>query len=341
MNDILKSNALPVGRASTAIYLILKKCNLQGKVLVPANICYAAVYPAIYNGLEPQFLDVDKYSGNITFETLLKADLTGVSVAIIPHMYGNPVDNLPKMVDYLHKNNITVIEDCASAMGAEADYNLGHVGDFTVYSTGYSKTLDLGFGGFLCSDGDQKEFSELETALPEYNESCEEGLKLFSRIYRLLRNENYGTSLKKSIYSAIPGALKDGFIYKIDKEKKNYLLDGLKGLKAVIAKRREMQKYYESKLSTLSAFIYKYKDGAVPWRMNMLLEPEVKRKVIDELLKNNLPVSDWYPVVLPLFDCQAETENALWHELHIINFPLLIEKDKIDSICDIILKQVK
>ena len=81
-------NTTITGRASTAIYAILKVSNISNmNVLLPANICYAAVYPVILSGNKPMFVDIND-DGNLTLE-IIKNCKNDFAAAIIPHMYGN------------------------------------------------------------------------------------------------------------------------------------------------------------------------------------------------------------------------------------------------------------
>ena len=68
----LRKNSLFVGRAATAIYLVLNTLMKDKEVIVPSNICYAAVYPIIYSKNMPVFVDIDKKTGNSTYEEIIK-----------------------------------------------------------------------------------------------------------------------------------------------------------------------------------------------------------------------------------------------------------------------------
>ena len=70
----LRKNSLFVGRAATAIYLILKTLMEEKEVILPSNICYAAVYPIIYSNNVPVFVDVDKRTGNALFKKMIKQE---------------------------------------------------------------------------------------------------------------------------------------------------------------------------------------------------------------------------------------------------------------------------
>ena len=53
------------GRGGTAVYLLLKHKGSGGRLLAPANLCYAALYPALYAGWSVVFCDVDPATGDL------------------------------------------------------------------------------------------------------------------------------------------------------------------------------------------------------------------------------------------------------------------------------------
>ena len=333
--------SIVTGRASVGIYLVLQHLKQPGKgVLVPANLCYAGIYPALYAGFYPVFCDVDALSGNVTEKSFSSACTPEIAAAVIPHMYGNPVRALPEIRRLCQNRGIVLIEDCASAMGAEAHrYSLGETGDYTVYSTGYSKTLDLGFGGILTSLAYPLESMEAaEQALPVLTEQSRRELALFSKLYRLLRNEGSGTTIESMIFAGLPDCCRNGFLHKLDPRKKDWLVRQLDQLPEIIRKRRVAQARYAAALSVLPAAPYPYENGAVPWRFNLFLEPKERGRVIAECLSRGLPVSDWYPQVTPMFQYGGDFPGARWHETHILNFPLLLSEQEIDRICETVLE---
>jgi len=327
-----------VGRAATAIYLVLSELKQKNKyVLVPANICYAAVFPIISAGLIPLFCDVDKYSGNITISSVKEALNSDVVAAIIPHMYGNPIQDIKELHSIFLENNVIMIEDCASLMTNEMTSSTpGTVGDYVLYSTGYSKTVDLGFGGILYSKTYSLSNMEQDLSeLPLFNDKFEKETSLFSKIYRLLRNQRHESNLSKDFYGCLNNSFKDNFLYRIDKSKQDLILEKVKELDDVISSRRYKYLYYKNKLQD-KYDIYFYTDSAVPWRFNILVKN--RDDFVKYCLENELPISDWYPCVTPVFGIDKRFDGAAWHEKHIVNFPLMIDDGAIDSICDVLLK---
>lgn len=338
LNLICHTNesCMVVGRAAAGIYLALLESGLNnGCILVPGNLCYAGIYPAIYAGLTPVFCDVDPFSGNVTLSSVMAAYKTSIRAAVLPHMYGNPIDELPEIFDFLHKRHVLVIEDCASAMGAQSSrYSLGHVGDYIVYSTGYAKTIELGYGGLLKSRvSDLAVASELERQFPLYTESCVRELALFSRVYRLLRNEGHGTAIASAIYAGLLSSSRNSFLVRLSEEQRQSVVQSISTLPTVLRERNRKRNLYARELRGLPLTVPHSSSGAVPWRYNLLIALPQKNRLIADCLSARLPVSDWYPNVTPLFGSPQDLPGTDWHEQHIVNFPLTVEDGLIVHIC--------
>lgn len=337
-----RGESIAVGRAAVGIYLALldiKNRFKSGKVIVPANICYAAIFPILSAGFKVTFCDVDKNSGNITLENISIVCNKETVVAIIPHMYGNPVKDLLQIANYLKQKKIILIEDCASLMTNEGEKFIpGTVGDYVIYSTGYSKTIDIGFGGILFSSRyTLKDVERKEHLLPDFNDSYEKDFNLFSRIYRLIRNENRQSQLVEDFYKSVRRSFGRKFMYSINETKKDRIFECIDNLDGVIANRRKQYQIYKNYFLNTKCEIYLYEKLAVPWRFNLLIHDQ-REEFIQYCLNNSLPVSDWYPCTSNMFGDNNIYPNALWHERHIVNFPLMIEEKRIVDICEVAVK---
>ncbi len=333
----LKKYNLITGRAGTGIYLILKANNFAGKrVLVPANICYAAIYPIIYADAIPVFCDVNLYSGNISLD-IVNQYIDSVDAIIAPHMYGNPIKEINAIASVCKSNQKLLIEDCASAMGATIDgKKCGSFGDYSLFSTGYSKTVDLGGGGIVFSDYDLRELENIYYNLPLYSDQIEIDDSFFSKMYRLIRN-NESQKLSDIIWRGLKDNLK--YLYLYQDHRFNDSINNIEGKlnKAIIDRRCSQNKYEQ--LIRFSNYVYRFLPESVPWRFCMLIPAEKKRRIIDKLLQENIPVSDWYPVVTPIFgEDKKKYHNAYCIEQKIINFPLLINDKEIQRICECVNK---
>lgn len=332
-----RKNYLIVGRAATGIWLILRSLGIKGKkVLYPANICYAAIYPAVYAENEPVFCDVDGVSGNLTLQLIrdrIEADKE-IVVLVLPHMYGNPVQEIEAIKEFCRNRNVILIEDCASAMGAFVHgKRVGTFGDYVIYSTGYAKTIELGYGGIITSDYDLSDMERLYHELPLYSEISGYNQEFFSKLYRLIRNDKKQT-LAPYLYQGFYANVKDMYVYQIDKEKEDEIKNALPQLEALVAIRQKNRKLYDELLKETECMKrYRFAEGAVPWRYNLLVS-EKRKELIDYILERKLPVSDWYPDVTEIFGKRGTFANTRRMEEQIINFPLSVEQEKIQKICN-------
>ena len=304
-------------------------------MLLPANICYAAVFPVLYAGLAPDFCDVDPVTGNVTEETVRAAVTGETGAVIVPHMYGNPVKDLPAVRDLCRGNGILLIEDCASAMGAEGT---GAAGDYVIYSTGYAKTVDIGFGGLLVSHSrDLKAEEAAEAALPEASPEDLAEYALMSPLYRLLRNRGMETGIARDLFRTLPEHLRGALVHRLPPEKQGAVLEAVRRLPETVQARRDGFRAYLDALRSPAlkgASVVPFDPGAVPWRLNLLIEDPGRRKAfIRDCLDRGLPVSDWYPVVTPLLGRTERYPGAEAHERQILNFPLPADRETVARIC--------
>lgn len=132
-----------------ALYLALRALNIgPGDEVITSSFTFIATAEAISAvGATPVFVDIDPNTFNLDVAKI-EAAVGDRTRAIIPvHLFGRPVDMGPVM-DLAARYDLTVIEDCAQATGAEwmgqPVGSLGHVGCFSFFPT---KNL----GG--CGDG--------------------------------------------------------------------------------------------------------------------------------------------------------------------------------------------
>ncbi len=145
--------------------------------------------------------------------------------------------------------------------------------------------------------------------------------------------------LEEVVYRVMRDSCRGGFVFSTPGEKKDWLLSQLCRLPQTIASRAEAYTVYQNYLGDLENHdvrVYPFEEGAVPWRFNILVEPELRRRIIDTCLEKGQPVSDWYPRVTSMFAVNDPFPGAKWHEQRILNFPLMIDKAGIRGICDTI-----
>ena len=334
MTFSLPKHNVVTGRGSTAIYLLLKhlaeSAERTMELLAPVNICYAALYPALYAGWSIRFIDVSPLDGNITADAVREAFGERVPDALIAaHMYGQPMAELPEIADLCRRQGVVLVEDCACAMGATSDYPLGTMGDYTVYSTGYAKVVDLGYGGMLASEVHDLDWVEpMWSALPVRSDDGELTEALFSKIYRALRSFPDG-ALDAAIYRTLPDASHRAFIYRLDEEGERTVRCALTVADEIAdAKRRlfrsckQLWEQYWGRGQSVGFRVFPYTEGAVPWRFSFFVEPQMHKPIIDACLAAGVPISDGYPSVAPMFGDAGDYPGAQSMEASILNLPL-------------------
>jgi perosamine synthetase len=154
-----------VNSATAALHLALAAFEFPRgkKVLVPAITFISTATAALYNGLEPVFVDVDRETVSISLEDLEKK-YSRDCVAIIPVHFGGHPAQMDKIIEFARLNNLVVIEDCAHAAGGTyKNKKLGTWGDIGCFSFEEKKCMTTGDGGMICTDNE-----DLAEALKAY-----------------------------------------------------------------------------------------------------------------------------------------------------------------------------
>ena len=151
-------HAIAVSSGTAALHVALAALGIGcgDEVIVPAHSFIATAMSVVHQNAIPIFADItDKEPYNIDCKDVEKR-ISSRTKAIVPvHWHGHPVDMDP-LIDLAEKNNVSVIEDCAQATGAEyrgkKTGTLGDVGCFSFYQT---KNMTTGEGGMLTTNNDE------------------------------------------------------------------------------------------------------------------------------------------------------------------------------------------
>jgi perosamine synthetase len=146
--------SIAVNSGTAALHLALAALRLpkHGKVLVPGITFISTAAAALYNHLEPVFVDVRKDTLGIDLDDL-EAKITDECVAVIAvHMGGHPVP-MDELCVLAKRYGLRVIEDCAHCAGGEYQgKKLGTWGDIGCFSFEEKKSLTTGDGGMICTN---------------------------------------------------------------------------------------------------------------------------------------------------------------------------------------------
>lgn len=147
-------SSIGVNSGTAALHMALAAYRFPRgkKVLVPTMTFIASAVAAVYNGLDPIFVDIDEETLGMDIEDM-ERKITPDTVAVVAvHMGGHPLP-MERINDVARKYNLKVIEDCAHCAGGE--YNgkkLGTWGDIGCFSFEEKKGMTTGDGGMMSSD---------------------------------------------------------------------------------------------------------------------------------------------------------------------------------------------
>jgi len=131
-------------------------------VLLQAFTCNAVPNPILWAGLNPIYVDCSKENFNIDIiklDALIRAnkgftDNKG-SVLVVQHTFGLPA-NMDEIMALAKEYNITVIEDCAHALGAtHHGQRIGTFGKAAFFSFSRDKVISCVYGGMAVTNNDE------------------------------------------------------------------------------------------------------------------------------------------------------------------------------------------
>lgn len=144
-------NAVAVSCCTSGLMLALRCLGLVGKVALPSFTFFATAHAAVWNGLEPVFIDVDSETWNVSPATLKRSlEVEEGICAVLPvHMFGNPCD-VDALGALANDRNLAVVYDSAHALGATVgDVHAGCFGNAEVFSLSPTKIVVAGEGGVI------------------------------------------------------------------------------------------------------------------------------------------------------------------------------------------------
>lgn len=163
------THVLGVASGTDALELAIKAVMPAGRttVVTAANAGGYTSVAAKRAGYSVRYADVDPESLCVSLESLVPSLADDVGVVVVTHLYGNLTD-ITDLVVYCHDRGITVVEDCAQAIGAKlGGKSAGAFGDIAATSFYPTKNLGaIGDGGAIATSND--EFAARVSQLRQY-----------------------------------------------------------------------------------------------------------------------------------------------------------------------------
>ena len=125
------------------------------EVIVPAMTHVATAHAVEHTGAKPVFVDVNEKTGCISIDKIEKAITSKTKAIIVVHFVGLLCE-MDKIIKIAKKNNLKIIEDSATALGAKfKEQRTGSIGDFGCFSFYPTKHITSMEGGMIVTNSDE------------------------------------------------------------------------------------------------------------------------------------------------------------------------------------------
>jgi len=142
--------AVAVNSGTSALHLALMSLGVGrgDEIIIPTFVCSALLNAINYTGAQPVLADINEYDFNISFEDVRRKITKRTKAIVVPHLFGLPAD-----LDKFLKLDVSIIEDCAQAIGAryKGEY-VGKFGKLSMFSFYATKMITTGEGGMLLTN---------------------------------------------------------------------------------------------------------------------------------------------------------------------------------------------
>lgn len=177
--DLLKlpHASLPLGRARTGIYLMVKEfvTGKRVKVIMSPYTIPDLVNMVIFAGGVPSFVDFNPQSTNVNIDQLSQMVDDETACVILTHYHVNQA-RLSDVLELCARRGVGVVEDCAISLGGTiAGKAVGTQSNGGIYSLSSYKFLNYFWGGVLYAKD------------PEFQERIAAGVNKWAR----LRSKDY------------------------------------------------------------------------------------------------------------------------------------------------------
>ena len=160
--------AVSFNSGRSALYAILKAIEIdhsersyapmhRSEVFLQGFTCNAAINPVLWAKMKPVYVDCNTKDFNIDIEDLeIKiAENPKAKILMVQHTFGNST-NMDEAMSIVRQHNLTLVEDCAHALGAEwNNKKVGTFGKAGFFSFSRDKVISSVYGGMAVTNDEQ------------------------------------------------------------------------------------------------------------------------------------------------------------------------------------------
>tara|TARA_B100000787_G_scaffold35724_1_gene24937 strand:+ start:1661 stop:2791 length:1131 start_codon:yes stop_codon:yes gene_type:complete len=146
--------ATSVSSCTAGMHLFYLANNIKNgdEVIVTSQSHISTAHSISLTGAKPIFIDCNSYNGTIDTSKIVKKITKRTKAISLVHHLGNPSD-MNIILKIAKKNNLLVLEDCATALGARINNkHVGNFGNAGVFSFYPIKHITTGEGGIIISN---------------------------------------------------------------------------------------------------------------------------------------------------------------------------------------------
>jgi dTDP-4-amino-4,6-dideoxygalactose transaminase len=148
-------HAVAVSSCTTGLMLVYQGLGLTGEMITPSFTFMATVSSAIWAGLRPVLVEVDRDSYNIDPEVIERAITPKTTAIVAVHQFGNPAD-IAALESIAKRRGLKLVFDAAHGFGAKYQgVSVGPQGDAHVYSLSPTKLVVAAEGGIVATNSDE------------------------------------------------------------------------------------------------------------------------------------------------------------------------------------------
>ena len=308
-------------RASSILYNVLTSLNVKKKFLLPLNICPIVPATFLKANIDFEFIDISLdtlcMDENLLFEKLnIDNNIGGV---LFVKTFGTEFDasKIFKKIKEIN-NEIFIIDDCCLKI-PDFDYDIENSNaDMALFSTGYSKYIDIGWGGFGFLK-DVYKYEKQETIFKK------EDLESFTKSVQYAIDTNTKLNYIDNLWLGDDRVLYEDYkIYKSNISEKIPLM---------LSHKKNLNTIYEKGLSKEIQLGSEYSN----WRFSILVDD--KKALLDKISQNNLFASSHYKEVDYMFkDNILINSNAKYIHSKIVNLfnDFRFDEEKAKKIVEIV-----
>jgi dTDP-4-amino-4,6-dideoxygalactose transaminase len=312
-------------RASSILYNLLCSLDIKKKFLLPLNVCPIVPTTFIKANVSFEFIDISLdtlcMDENLLIEKLSRDE--NISGVLFVKTFGTQFDasKICKKIKEIN-SEIFIIDDCCLKI-PDFDYDIENSSaDMALFSTGYSKYIDMGWGGFGFLK-DKYKYEKLKVIFKK------EDLENFTKRVQVSIDTNTKLRYVDNLWLG-----DERVLYKNYEEYKQNISEKINPM---INHKKSLNTIYESNLPKNIQLGSEYNN----WRFSILVND--KKELLSKISDNNLFASSHYKEVDYMFKNDSlENSNAKAIHSKIVNLfnDFRFDEEKAKKVIEIVNKHI-